>query len=409
MKHLLLKNFSWSFIGNFLYAFCQWLLLITITQLGSAEEAGIFSLGLALCAPFVLFINLNFAALQSTNLTAEFGFRPFAFIRILGNILFISVFAIYLFLSNYEFHIIIVLLLIAISKAIESMSDLYYGLFQYRERLDLVSKSTIIRGSLGTIFFAIGFLLTKSLSIAILCLTIIWLLNFLFFDLRYGQKMKEGLPKKLVKQHVTNILKISIPLGFVAFFASLNVNIPRITLEKYSTLEQLGYFSAVFYLVLINGRFMTAVGNTILPRLARLYEEKQMPQFFKIVKLAVSLVICLSFVTIILCYFFGSTLLTFFYGKEYSHLTFLLILVMIYSLFNYLGYVFETALNAMKGYQFRFLNELSATAIIFASSICFIQLYGINGGAFALIIGSFVKCCVFYLLFFIRVRKDVPN
>lgn len=402
----ILKNFSWSFVGNFLYAFCQWLILITITQLGNAEDAGIFSLGLALSAPFVLLINLNFSALQSTDLTAKFGFSIFAFIRIIGNGLFLVIFFIALIFSNYEFHIMIVLLLIAISKVVESISDLYYGLFQFRERLDLVSKSTIIRGIFGTLFFAIGYRLTKSLSFAVLCMTIIWLLNLLFFDIKNGQKMKEGLPTKLVKQHGIKILKIGIPLGFVAFFASLNVNIPRIVLEKYTTFEQLGYFSAVFYLVLINGRFMTAVGNTILPRLARLYEERKMKSFIKIVKFSVLLVINLSLLLIIVCYCFGSSLLAFFYGKDYNHLTYLLIFVMIYSLFNYLGYVFETALNAMKGYQFRLVNEIGVTIMIFLSSIYFIPLYGINGGAFSLIIAAFIKCFVFLVMFLKVLRKD---
>lgn len=409
MKQLLLKNFSWSFAGNFLYSICQWLLLISITQFGSAQDAGIFSFGLALSAPFVLLINLNFGALQSTNLTEKFGFHTFALIRILGNGIFLLIFFIIILFTNYEFHIKIVLLLIAISKSIESMSDLYYGLFQYRERLDLVSKSTIIRGSLGTLLFAIAYFLTTSLSIALLVMTIIWLLNLLLFDLKHAQKMKAGLPIKIEKLHIVQILKIGIPLGIVAFFDSLHVNIPRIALEKFATLEQLGYFGAVFYLVLINGRFMTAVGNTILPRLAKLFEEKEMSHFFKIVKFAVLLVTVSSFFILIVCYFFGSMLLAFFYGKEYSHLSFLLILIMIYSLFNYLGYVFETALNATKAYDFRLLNEIVSTIIIIICSICLIPLYGVNGAAVSLIICAFIKCLVFFLLFIKRVRKDDGN
>jgi O-antigen/teichoic acid export membrane protein len=93
MRNRLVKNFSWSFMGGLIYAFTQWLMLIIITRVGSAYDAGIYSLGLAISAPFVLLLNLNFTALQSTDLTVQYGFDSFKRIRIFGNASFILILA----------------------------------------------------------------------------------------------------------------------------------------------------------------------------------------------------------------------------------------------------------------------------------------------------------------------------
>lgn len=399
MRNRLVKNFSWSFMGSLIYAFTQWLMLIIITRVGSAYDAGIYSLGLAISAPFVLLLNLNFTALQSTDLTVQYGFDSFKRIRIFGNASFILIFSIVLLLSNYNFEIAMVLLLIAISKVIESFSELYYGLFQYHERLDIVSKSTVLRGILGTLVFGLGYIIFKELYFALIFLIIVWLVNLLFYDYKNGKKMIINMPEIIQKMNMMDLLKIGIPLGVVSFLASFNVNLPRLVLENYLSLEDLGYFSAVFYMVLIIGKFMTSLSSTLLPRMARLFEENNKTSFLNMLKILILLLLSFSYATILVSYYFGGEILTIFYGKEYFNLKTLLVLIMVYGLFNYLGFVFEMGLNAMKAYQFRLTNEILVTLVIIVSSLYFIPHFGINGGAIALIISAFVKCCIFLILF----------
>ena len=399
MRNRLVKNFSWSFMGGLIYAFTQWLILIIITRVGSAYDAGIYSLGLAISAPLVMLLNLNFTALQSTDLTVQYGFDSFKRIRIFGNASFIIIFSIVLLLTNYNFEIAMVLLLIAISKVIESFSELYYGLFQYHERLDIVSKSTILRGILGTLVFWLGYIIFKELYFALIFLIIVWLVNLLFYDYKNGKKTIKNMPKIIQKMNMIDLLKIGIPLGVVSFLASFNVNLTRLVLKYYLSLEDLGYFSAVFYMVLIIGKFMTSLSSTLLPRMARLFEENNKTSFLIILKILILLLLSFSYATILFSYYFGGEILTILYGEEYFKLKTLLVLIMVYGLFNYLGFVFEMGLNAMKDYQFRFTNEILVTLVIIVSSLYFIPHFGINGGAIALIISAFIKCCIFLILF----------
>lgn len=402
MRNRLVKNFSWSFMGGLIYAFTQWLMLIIISRVGSAYDAGIYSLGLAISAPFVLLLNLNFTALQSTDLTVQYGFDSFKRIRVFGNASFILIFSIVLLFSKYNIEIAMVLLLIAISKVIESFSELYYGLFQYHERLDIVSKSNILRGILGTLVFGLGYIIFKELYFALVFLIIVWLVNLLFYDYKNGKKIIKNMPEIIQKTKMMDLLKIGIPLGVVSFLASFNVNLPRLVLKYYLSLEDLGYFSAVFYMVLIIGKFMTSLSSTLLPRMAHLFEENNKTSFLIILKILILLLLSFSYATILFSYYFGGEILTILYGKEYFKLETLFVLIMVYGLFNYLGFVFEMSLNAMKVYQFRLTNEILATLVIIVSSLYFIPHFGINGGAIALIISAFIKCCIFLILFLFK-------
>ena len=53
-----------------------------------------------------------------------------------------------------------VILVIGLSKGIDAVSDVFYGLFQRYERMDLIAKATMLNGILSLLLLATGVLLT---------------------------------------------------------------------------------------------------------------------------------------------------------------------------------------------------------------------------------------------------------
>jgi O-antigen/teichoic acid export membrane protein len=49
-----------------------------------------------------------------------------------------------------------VIALVGLAKSIESISDLFYGLFQMNDRLDQIGKSMIIKGFISVLGFSAG-------------------------------------------------------------------------------------------------------------------------------------------------------------------------------------------------------------------------------------------------------------
>src|SRR5690606_39188157 len=104
---------------------------------------GEYSIALAITAPIFLFLNFNLRTLQVTDINDETRFREYFVFRIVSSTLaFLIVFLITV-LSGYEKQVAIVIILIAILKFVESLSDLIYGFFQQKERMEYISISKI--------------------------------------------------------------------------------------------------------------------------------------------------------------------------------------------------------------------------------------------------------------------------
>lgn len=59
-------NFSWTILGNSLYAFSQWYIVFILAKFGNPELVGIYSLGLAISAPILMLTGLQLRTVQAT-------------------------------------------------------------------------------------------------------------------------------------------------------------------------------------------------------------------------------------------------------------------------------------------------------------------------------------------------------
>src|SRR5699024_1246506 len=84
------------------------------------------------------------------------------------------------------------------------------------------------------------------------------------------------------RETIKGNIKLAFPLGIVVMIVSLNTNLPRILIEAILNTKALGYFTSVFYLVFVGSKFINAMGNAMLPRLAQLYDEGKESQFNKL-------------------------------------------------------------------------------------------------------------------------------
>ena len=75
-------NFSWTFVGNVIYAACQWAMLVVLAKLGSPEIVGQFALGLAITAPVIMLTNLQLRAVQATDAKRAYSFGDYLGLRL---------------------------------------------------------------------------------------------------------------------------------------------------------------------------------------------------------------------------------------------------------------------------------------------------------------------------------------
>ena len=261
-------NFSWTMLGNVVYAGTQWGILVLLARLGSPAAVGQFSLGLAIAAPVMLFAGLQLRAVQATDARFQFQFRDYAGLRILMTVFGMAVIA-GLGITLYRGETALAVAAFAVSKGVESLSDVIYGLWQQRERMDLIAKSLMLRGCLALSASAACLLIFHSVWIAVCGMAAVWAGVFAAFDIPHGiavaAETQQTLMPRFSRAHMRPLARLSLPLGIVTMLISLNSSIPRYAISHFRTVGELGVFSALGYTLTAGSMIVSALGHPPRP------------------------------------------------------------------------------------------------------------------------------------------------
>src|ERR1017187_7483394 len=77
-------TFTWTLVGNTVYAGCQWGMISFLARLGSTSAVGQFALAFAVTAPIFMLTNLFLRGVQATDARSEFRFGDYFTLRVIG-------------------------------------------------------------------------------------------------------------------------------------------------------------------------------------------------------------------------------------------------------------------------------------------------------------------------------------
>lgn len=382
------RNFLWTFSGNMVYAGCQWGMLIVLAKLTDPAMVGQFALALAITAPVFMLTSLQLRAVQATDARHEYRFGEYLGLRYLGSALGLAVVAAIPVLLRYRWALAAVVLAVACAKAIESVSDVIYGLLQQHEQMDRIARSMMIKGPLSLAALGAAVYVNRTALSGAVALAAAWLLGLLCYDVPCAWSLisREAFRPLWHRQRLLQLTWLTLPMGLVVMLISLNVNIPRYFLESLAGSRQLGIFAALAYLMQVGGMIMNAVGNVVIPRLAKYYAEGQRQAFrFLLIKL-LYLALGLAVAGVLVAYCFGRPLLTLLYRAEYAHYTGVLVILMGAAGISYLGGTLGTAVTAVRCFAGQFPVNLCASLLGVACSYFAVSRMGIEGAAVAVLV-----------------------
>ncbi|MEO8725226.1 MAG: hypothetical protein ABI383_03805 [Acidobacteriaceae bacterium] len=384
-------NFRWTFAGQLLYSLCQWAMISILAKAGSSAVVGEFALGLAISAPVFMLTNLSLRAVQATDARSSFEFADYFSLRVLTS--FIGLFAVALITLGLhaDRSTKFVVLLVAVSKAVESLSNVIAGLLQKFERLDQVAISLIFRGGLSLAAFGGAFHHWRSLIAAVAALVIAWSLTFAIYDIARALAVLKGAGFfRFRRASLQKLLTLSAPLGVVMALSSLNINIPRYVLVKYLGEADLGVFASLSYLLIAVTLIVNALGQSASARLSRLFAAGDLEGFRGILKKLLLLAAFIPALGIPIALLFGRPLLSLLYRPEYgNHVGVLVIMVITAAL---------TAIGSFMGYGMTAVHAFRAQVPVMAATLtstivlCFMLIprMGLIGAALALLASEVV-------------------
>lgn len=372
---------------------------------------GQFALGLAITAPIFLLTNLQLRNVIATDAINQYSFADYFGLRILTASVACTIVALTVLITGYSGTVATVILAVGSAKAIESLSDIIYGLLQRNEKLKSVAISMIIKGPLSLFLVSITIFYSSNLVIGCAALALGWLTVLLLYDIRAAMKItnQPNAESDQVKQAafwrprwrtstIHSLAYMALPLGFVEMIASFNINAPRYFIESNIGIEQLGIFSAMAYIMVAGGTIIYAIGNTIMPRLAHFYFENNQFKFKSLLYQSAIISLIIGLCGVLIALFGGEAILTILYKEEYAAHNNVFITLMIAAIFNYLGTILWFGIASAR--QFRIQLFLFGATLVLNVLFCGILTpsYGILGAATAFALAEAFRALFSFLI-----------
>jgi O-antigen/teichoic acid export membrane protein len=403
--HSLKRNFSWTFIGNVVYTACQWGMLMLLTKLGTPEMVGQFVLGLAITSPPMSFANLKARGIQASDAKREFRFAEYLGFGLVMTALGLLIIAGSTLAGGYSRETALVILAVALGKAFDVISDVFFGLFQQNEHMDRIAKPLMINGLLSmaalgggvyltgsVVWGAAGWAAAKGLVLALCTFgsgSYLWHVEGPARDLVDQKTPIDILKPSFAWPRLLKLTWLTLPLCIAAMFLQLNANIPRYFIEHYLGERELAFFAAMAYLMLPgNMVLVAALGQAATPRLAKHYAAGETGAFLSLLLRMAAMVALGGGLAALAILIAGKMILTLLYTAEYTQHLDVLFWVTIEAGLGFVCSVLAYAMTAAR--RFRLQAPLSGMTVVISIIACavLVSRYGLPGAAFAMVIAT---------------------
>lgn len=380
-----------------MYAGCQWGMLVVLAKLTTPEKVGQFALGLAVTAPIIMFSQLQLRGVQATDTKAEYDFGHYLALRLLTTLLAMAIILCVAAGGGYDRATCWVILAIGLSKGVESLKDVFYGLMQHHERMDRIAKSRLASGLLALGCMASLIAITRNVALGVFGMVLVHCAVLMFYDWSNARWLLPALQGKpcwirpiFDPKRLWRLTLLALPLGLVMTIISLNTNIPRYFIEHYEGVSQLGIFAALYYLIVVGNTLVMALGQAALPQLAKCYAEGNRRNYERIIIKLVLIGLAVGMAGVSIAWMAGPCILKLIYGSEYAAQNRVFVTLMGVGAVQYIAAFLAYGLTAARYFRAQLPLFACVFIAITTASFIYIPRWGLMGAAGALLVGA---CC----------------
>lgn len=399
------QNALWTFCGEGAYGFSQLCILIVLARLGSVALVGQYAWALAVTTPIFLFFSLQLRTILAATPNSAAVFGTFVRARLITTAIAAS--SVILLASFLDSPMALIVAGIGLAKAIDSLSDVLYGLFWQQNRMDLIARSMILRSIGSLTCFTLTLYLTNSLILCVFTTAGAFSLVLVLHDSLVAYTTQFGVLKDTFVTEFRNrswltLIFIGLPAGMLSCLASLEVYIPRYFLEASIGVEALGIFTALASIFIGFELIARSFNNAAIPRLSQFLQENSIGCLNKLLVRLFLIGLVLALGLLVGTLLLGRPLITLIFGASYGQHFNTLLFLMIASTLRLLALPLSMSLRAFKAYRLLAANQILATSALIASCFLLVPEYQLAGCAVSIIIAITVdiigRCFLHVLL-----------
>lgn len=316
------KAYFWNTLSGIVNAVQSFLFIIVIGRACGLVEAGIFSIAYANANLFLTIGKWGMRQYQATDLQERFIFPEYLYSRFFSTGCMVLSFGIYLIYNNivnpYSMYKLWIVIGIFGLKVIDSIEDVYSGMSQQRNRLDVGAKSNSLRNIAVIIALILTVYLFRNLLIATICACIVSVL-FFGFQIKYvflPLQKKSGRNWNYIQ--IRQLLLENLPLVIANFCGFYMLNAPKYTIDRYLSEEMQAYYGYLSMPVLVISLFKDFIFVPLIVKFAEYWKKEDIQSFIKLMLKQISMVLLFSGLIILGGYVLGIPIMSFLFHTDLS-------------------------------------------------------------------------------------------
>ena len=265
-------NVGWNLFGSLAYASGQWLQLIILAQMGGPAAVGLYAFALALTAPVMVFASLCLRFMQASDARASYTFREYLSLRRATTLAAVGTIVAIASATGAARGAWAVLLPVCAMRAADALSDIYYGLWQQRERMKVIAWGLLLNSAGSVTFMIAAATAGGGVPAAALGAAAGSWAALLFIHLRTATDPElrcamASASAPVSWQRVFRLSREAAPLGVTILLSSLQQNVPRLFVQYHAGAAALGVFAAASQLTATADLVGGALAAAASPRL----------------------------------------------------------------------------------------------------------------------------------------------
>ena len=392
--------------GNGFYALFQLLNMVIISKILGVESLGVFSLALALTAPLMLFSNFGMRILWVTNSVSDSTFSDFRLMRLCISLLGAAITCIFLILYLPSSDYLSVYILTVVSKLVENNADIFYSKYHKDGEQRRISVSLITRGALGVSGMWVGCFIFESLLSGVFLYAFMWFLSHIFTEqIRTPFPLQDLRNVREYSKIVKGIIVGGTPIAIGVLLANLNMNLPRIQLEREYGLETVGIYSALYFFIQTGTVVITSIGQVILPKLSELHDSKNNSAHLVLVTKVLAIIVLMAMVAAIIIYLVGENILAILFDDTVAKFSSTLSMFLLLSPAQYSVSILNAVIASTKRNSIVMWCQFLLLILVTLLSVILISENGVIGAYLSYGISSVVISLI-YIALYLKVLRN---
>lgn len=410
--------YVWNITGSIANALLSVIALMIVTRILDDTQADIFSIAWSISQLMATIGTFQIRVYQATDVIGVFKFYQYFVYRLITITIMLVCSYGYVLVRGYTGEKASVVLLICIFRAVDSLADVYEGWFQQKERLDLAGKALTYRIIAAVLGFALTLYITKSIVLSSGTLVLIYVMCFLYYDIRYYHRVVIFRDKIIKKakgmKWIVSMTREGFPLFINAFLMMSIMNAPKMVLDVFieqGDLEQ--GIQTIFNIIFMPASFLNLayiVFRPLITRMALVWYQGKTKEF---VRILLKIVVCLGGIGILLLFgsaVIGIPVLSVIYAIDLRNYKVELLIIIIGGCLYTFAAVLDNALVVIRR-QFVLIFAYSLTYVyIKIASEFMIGMWGISGAALSYasaMVVFLVATAVMFVVSFMNANRKI--